>query len=99
MVDLKRIWLKYRFLIIFSLFLLWVTFFDSNSVYSLWVIKREYQVLQKESRFFKQEIEKAKEKRDFLFSDLNNLEQFAREQYFMKRPDEDVFIIEFEGQK
>lgn len=74
--------------------MVWITFFDSNSLLSLWKIKREAKNLQKETNFFKSEIEKAREQRDYLFSKNQlNLEKFAREKYLMKKENEDVFII------
>jgi cell division protein DivIC len=94
------IWKKYRYVIIIGLFLVWITFFDSYSLISYWKINRESNALRKESNFYKKEIESARQQRDYLFSNpgnnlhhFRNLEKFAREQYFMKKDDEDIFII------
>jgi cell division protein FtsB len=93
-------WKKYRYPLIIGLFLFWITFFDSYSLLSYWRINRESKTLKKEANFYKKEIEEARQKRDYLFTSptantthLQNLEKFAREQYFMKKDDEDVFII------
>ena len=94
MEIVKVIWGKYKYAIITFVFMVWITFFDSNSLLSLWKIKREAKNLQKETNFFKSEIEKAREQRDYLFSKNQlNLEKFAREKYLMKKENEDVFII------
>jgi cell division protein DivIC len=89
----KEFLIRYRYPLIIAAFMLWITFFDSNSLLSLWRIQREAQSLKKESAFFKKEIEQARKHREYLNSDPKNLEKFAREQYLMKKDNEDVFII------
>lgn len=95
----KEFFVRFRYPLIFAAFALWITFFDSNSLLSLWRIKREAKTLKKESAFFKNEIERAKRHREYLNSDPKNLEKFAREQYLMKKDNEEVFIIVKEKKK
>lgn len=92
-INPTLLWQKYRYFIIFGALGVWISFFDSNSLLSLWKLNREANLLKKESSFFREEIQIAKEKRDYLFSNDRNLEKFARENYLMKRENEDVFII------
>lgn len=54
----------------------------------------EIKELQEQTLHLKEEIEDCRYKLHELQSNENNLEQFAREQYLMKRPNEDIFIIE-----
>ncbi len=50
--------------------------------------KLEYQI-----RFYQLETKKNKEKLQLLQSDKDNLEKFAREQYMMKKSNEDIFVV------
>jgi Septum formation initiator len=52
-------------------------------------------VLEKEIKYYKNEIENDQKKLDDLNTNKERLERFAREEYFMKKPDEDIFIIEY----
>ena len=54
---------------------------------------REIRSLKSQIEFYKKEIEKDKTKLHELQSDKENLEKFARENYFMKKENEEVFII------
>lgn len=80
-------------MILIGLYAIWITFIDTDSIWSLAKLNQEANTLKKENEFFKREIQEAKEKRTYLFSNMRNLEKFARENYLMKREDEDVYII------
>jgi len=45
------------------------------------------------TRYYVTETKKADVQLDELKSDMNALEKFAREEYYMKKPNEDVFVI------
>jgi cell division protein FtsB len=49
--------------------------------------------MEKEIRFYQDEIKSDKQKKDELLSGKEGLEKFAREHYFMKKQNEDIFII------
>ena len=49
--------------------------------------------LQKEIAFYKQNIATDQAKLEALNSSLENLETFAREEYLMHKPNEEIFII------
>ena len=49
--------------------------------------------LEKEIKHYQKEIEINSKKLNDLHTDKEGLERFAREEYFMKRSNEDVFII------
>ncbi len=72
-------------------FLVWMIFFDQNKLTRQIELTREINELERNKEYYTEEIEVVKEAR----ADLNNnLEKFAREKYFLKKNDEDVFIIE-----
>lgn len=83
------------FFLIFVIFLIWMIFFDTNSLLTHWELNREINDLEGEKEYYKREIEKdAKEIKELSTED--GLEKFARETYYMKKEDEDIYIIEYE---
>jgi len=46
-----------------------------------------------ESQYYKEKIEKDAQKLKELQADSKNLEKFAREQFLMKKKNEDIFLI------
>ena len=84
---------KYKIAWVFFAFLIWMAFFDSNSLWSLYKIHQESVGLRKENEFYKTQIEDVKHQQEMLFSNKANLERFAREKYLMKDSSEDIFII------
>ena len=50
--------------------------------------------LEREIRMYQEKISKDKENLKLLNTDPNNLEKFAREQYLMKRDNEDLFLFD-----
>ena len=70
-------------------------FFDANS----WLIHHELNSdiddLNNEKDYYRKEIEKDKKAIKKL-STQQGLEKFAREEYYMKRDSEEIFIIEYE---
>ncbi len=97
-----RIWkkifphLKNKYILSLLLFLVWVLFFDSNNLIDRYIEHRNIRQLNKDKQYFKERIRKDSLRLNELKTDRENLEKFAREQYLMKRENEDIFIIEFE---
>lgn len=65
---------------------------DSN-LYKRYTYDEKIRSLEKEIKHYKEEIEVNSKKLKDLRTDKEGLERFAREEYFMKRNNEDVFII------
>lgn len=65
---------------------------DSN-LYKRYTYDEKIRSLEKEIKHYKEEIEVNSKKLNDLRTDKEGLERFAREEYFMKRNNEDVFII------
>ncbi len=83
------------YILILTVFVIWMIFFDTNSLLIHMELKKEINKLEKQKEFLKDEIEKDKEIIDRL-SDPEELEKFAREQYYLKKKDEEIYIIEYE---
>lgn len=66
---------------------------DSNNLISRYKEIRELHKLRNDKEYFIQKIEVDKSKLRELKTDDQNLEKFAREQYQMKKPDEDLYIV------
>jgi cell division protein FtsB len=86
---------KNIFILILAVFIVWMLFFDANS----WLIHHELNTdidaLESEKEYYKKEIEKDNKAIKTL-STKEGLEKFAREEYYMKRDSEEIYIIEYE---
>jgi len=88
--------LSYKYLLALLIFLAWIFFFDENSIVAHRKNKRQLQELQEQKIDYKKRINSDRQKLEDLKSGKENLEKFAREQYYMSKPDEDVFKVEEE---
>ncbi len=83
------------YVLILTVFVVWMIFFDTNSLLIHMELRKEIKKLEKQKEFLQEEIEKDKKVLDKL-SDPEELEKFAREQYYLKKKNEEIFIIEYE---
>ena len=90
--KLKKILLN-KYLIVFVVFGVLVTFFDNHNLINRWKTYKKIVQMEKEYKFYQDEIKTTKQKKNELQSSKENLEKFAREHYYMKRQNEDIFII------
>lgn len=90
---IAHLW-KHKLLIFIVLFVLWIVFFDRNSV--MMHIERENNIasLQDSIEYYKREIERLNLHLEELQNDPREMEKFVRERYNMKRDNEDIYIIE-----
>lgn len=84
---------SYKYFIAIILFLAWIIFFDENSIVAHQKNKRQLKELTHQKIYYKERIISDRQKLEDLKSGVENLEKFAREQYHMSKPDEDVFIV------
>ena len=91
----KRITKKVKIEIIITsvLFLLWVSFFDSDNFLKQRNDRNKFEQLTEQRDYLKQKIQADKQKIEELKTDNKNLEKFAREEFLMKKENEDIFII------
>lgn len=82
---------KYYLTLVVFFFILVVL--DRNSLWTQWRLHRAQQRLEKDRVYYQDKIKEARDEADDF--DLTK-EKFAREHYYMKRRDEDVFIIKDE---
>lgn len=75
-------------------FVIWMMFLDTNSLLIYLNLERKLSDLERQKAVLEQDIEKDK-KTLLLLNDSIERERYAREQYFMKRKNEDVYLIEY----
>ena len=83
------------YILILTVFLIWMVFFDTNSLLIHRELQREINKLEKQKEFLQSEIEKDKKIIEKL-SDPEELEKFARENYYLKKKGEEIYLIEYE---
>jgi cell division protein DivIC len=83
--------LQNRAFLVGLLFLLWMLFFDKASIITQYRLTRTLKRLQSDKVFYQNKLREVELQR---LDMQNNSEKFARERYYMKANDEDVFIIE-----
>jgi cell division protein FtsB len=66
---------------------------DSN-LYKRYMYDEKIRVLEKEIDFYRKAMESDRKKLDDLNTNKERLERHAREEYYMKKQNEDIFIIE-----
>ena len=64
-----------------------------SSLYKRYTYDEKIRSLEKEIKHYQKEIEINSKKLNDLHTDKEGLERFARKEYFMKKPNEDVYII------
>jgi cell division protein FtsB len=82
-----------KYLLTIIIFLAWLLFLDSNNLISRIGEMKNIKMLKKDKEYYTKRIEIDRRKLNELKTDEKNLEKFAREQYHMKKPDEDLYIV------
>jgi len=86
-------WVKNKYFLVITFSLVWMLFFDRYDIFYQMKLRNKIQSLENDKKFYKEEIKRIKQDRILLVSDEDHLETFARERYWMKKPDEDLYII------
>ncbi len=70
-------------------------FFDTNSVLMHYELNQKIKKLENQKNYYKKEIKKDKANISEIESD-SGIEKYAREKLFMKKENEEIFLIEFD---
>jgi len=89
----RKFGFRNKYLIALVVFLLWILFFDQNNLIERFQHRKELKSLQEDKIYYKEKIIQNTEKLKELKTNNENLEKFAREQYLMKKDNEDIFVI------
>ncbi len=82
-----------KYTVALGAFVVWIMFFDNNNLRQHQRNLQELALLQEQVSFYKHKIEADKRKLIELQTNDANLEKFAREQFFMKKADEEIYVI------
>jgi cell division protein FtsB len=91
--DRMPSWMKNKYILTLLVFLVWIILLDPNNLISRVREVKTRNRLEREKEYYMGRIEEDRRKLNELRTSNENLEKYAREQYRMKRPDEDLFII------
>ncbi|WP_396638210.1 septum formation initiator family protein [Maribacter sp. R77961] len=83
------------YVLVLTAFVVWMVFFDTNSLLIHLELKKEIKKLEKTQDFLKKEISKDKKIIEKL-SDEQELMKFAREEYYLKKKNEEIYLIEYQ---
>lgn len=75
------------------IFVIWVGFFDQYNIVERIKNNRKLRELEIEKEHYVSDIETTKRKLKELKGDKEMLEKFAREQYLMKKKNEDIYLV------
>jgi cell division protein FtsB len=79
----------YKYWLVAIVFLVFAFLIGDSNKYN-----EKIRSLENEIEKYRKEIEQNRKKIEKLQTDKMDLEQFAREEYLMKKPDEDIFIVD-----
>ena len=96
-MNLLQIIEKYRYHIFSTFLVIWMLFIDSNNVFFRVRLNKEVNELKKSIASHKAKIKDLHHTQKSILGNMEALETFARETYFMKKDDEDLFVIVKKG--
>jgi cell division protein FtsB len=82
-----------KYFLTITVFLIWLLLLDTNNLIERYGQMAGLHKLKQDREYYIKKIDEDKRKLNELKTDNHNLEKFAREQYMMKRKDEDLYII------
>jgi cell division protein DivIC len=98
-ITVKHPFLKFlgnRYVLVIIFVSVWMIFLDNYSYFEKGILEKKIEELEKNKQYYLNE----KRKDSIGVKELNNpdqIEKYAREKYYMKRENEDIYIIEYEG--
>ncbi|ESU20672.1 hypothetical protein FCR2A7T_09810 [Flavobacterium cauense R2A-7] len=84
-----------RYVLVLLFFTVWMLFLDNYSYLEHRLLNKEIDELEDNKKYYQEEIRKDNENIKKL-KNPGQVEKYAREKYYMKRDNEDIYIIEFE---
>jgi len=87
--------LKNIYVIVFVVFAVWMLFVDSNSLIIHRELNKDKNDQKNEKEYYRKEMEKDNKAIKELSTE-EGVEKLAREKYYMKKENEDIYIIEYE---
>ena len=85
--------IKNRYVIITTVFVVWIVVFDKNNLISQMDLTKKLHKLQEDKNFYLNSIREDSIKMHELQTNPEDLEKFAREKHIMKRDSEEIYLI------
>ena len=86
-------WLRNKYVLTIAVFSIWMLFFDQNNLVDRIRMTSEIRQLEVDREYYLEQIQKDSASLSELTTNKENLEKYAREQFLMKKSDEDVFVV------
>lgn len=86
--------LSNKYFVSLAVFTVIILFTDHNDLFEQWDRKQELKELQTKKAYYQEEIEKTKRELAELSNNPAAIEKYAREKFYMKRDNEDIFITD-----
>ncbi|HVZ57379.1 MAG TPA: septum formation initiator family protein [Chitinophagaceae bacterium] len=92
-------WLRNKYVLAVLAFGAWILFFDRNDLITQWQRRQELIELQRSKNFYSAQIRSESQELDQLKTNPAALEKYAREKYYMKRDNEELFLLPGDAKK
>jgi cell division protein DivIC len=86
-------WVRNKYILTIAVFTIWMLFFDQNNMVDRIQMTNEIKQLESDLHYYQEQIDKDSARYHELTTDKENLEKYAREQFLMKKANEDVFVV------
>jgi cell division protein DivIC len=86
-------YLKNKYVIVILAFVVWMAFFDPKDMGLILSRTSKLKELKTSEKHLKTEIQETKKELSLLKTDANSIEKYAREKFYMKKDNEELFIV------
>lgn len=82
-----------KYILVAFFFILWLLFFDKNDFFTQRDLNKQLKKLSDEKKYYQTEIQKNKQFIEELKNNMQSIEDYARQKYWMKKDNEEVYVI------
>ena len=86
--------LRNKYFLVTTGFIAWIFFFAEYDVISQYKQRNELKEMRQKITYLETEVQKLQAEKKALLTDSNTLAKYAREKYFMKSPNEEVYVFD-----
>jgi cell division protein DivIC len=86
--------LRNKYVLITIFFLVWVLFFAQYDIITQWHQRKELKEMQQKIEYLEKEVERLQHEKQSIIEDPAVMEKYAREKYYMKKKNEDVYVFD-----
>ena len=84
---------KNKYVVVLAVAAAWIVFFDNYNLRAQYKVSQQIQELEADRDHYREKIRSLDYEGQLLEHDVEELERLAREKYFMKKSNEDVFVV------